>query len=361
MQIINKNEGKIKSLALAVVLLIAIALGVFVFQGNQGLDLLNSGGKHPNQASVSEQKTPDKPAAGKPGENEVTIKLTYNLDQREIEKIISAVDEEQRKAILADAESFQKFVKNEAANKSLLKAAHANNIDSDEKNLYIAQRAAENILREIYLRKLLASKIPADFPTDDQVTDYYEKNKDSFTLEERVPVWQIFLPIGENKDTKDWELLKKQAESIITDINKGKMDFGTAARKFSKPLNTKYTDGYMGIVKLSEIKPEIKATLLSAPPDSISQPIKTDDGIHIIKRGEIIPKQQIKLDEVKPQIIKTMKTQLAKQLSAAVFKQATESYPVDLDDKTIEEWRLKIRTGTNSDESDTPKNDTTQP
>ncbi len=36
--------------------------------------------------------------------------------------------------------------------------------------------------------------------------------------------------------------------------------------------------------------------------------------------------------------------QLKAQIREAVFKQASITYPIDLDDKKIEEWRLKLRT-----------------
>ncbi len=347
MQLINQFEGKLKSLVFLVILLVVVTVGVFLYPDIPGLNTMTSKNDQSAPAKSPEQAGP----AATSGDSGITIKLSYGLDRAEIEKTISVLDDEQRKAILADEESFRNFVQNESANKSLLAAAHANNIDTDERNLYIVQRGAENIVREIYMRKLLATKMPADFPTDEQISEFYDKNKDSFALEERVPVWQIFLPIEDSTDQKEWELLKKQAETIITDINNDKMDFGTAARKYSKPLNSKYTDGYMGIVKVSDIKPEVKATLLSTEPGKISVPVKTDDGIHIIKRGEVIPKQQVKLDEVKPQIINTLKSQLVNQLKVAVFKQASETYPIDLDNKSIEEWRLKIRTSKVSEKS----------
>jgi len=39
-----------------------------------------------------------------------------------------------------------------------------------------------------------------------------------------------------------------------------------------------------------------------------------------------------------------MLKQLRIQIRQAVFKQASITYPVDLDDKNMEEWRLKLRT-----------------
>ena len=277
-------------------------------------------------------------------ENVAAKDIMYDLNYDELRQIVSVLDQDQRKAILGDETAFRNFVKNEASNKSILSAAHANKIDQNKRNQFIVRRGAENIIREIYLKQLIATKIPADFPTEERIKEYYEKNKDKFVLEERIQVWQIFLPKPESADKKEIELLKKQAETIITDINKGKMDFSTAAKKYSNPHASKYNGGYMGLVKVNELKPEIKEPLLALAPEKLSTPIETEKGIHIFKRGNIIPKQELGYGEVKDRIANTLKKQLQNQLRRAVYKQAAETYPVDIDDKTVEEWRLKLRT-----------------
>jgi Parvulin-like peptidyl-prolyl isomerase len=288
-------------------------------------------GKEPAAKDVEATKT-EKP------DTSISFKL------EELQKFLELVDEKQRKSLLEDEENFRNFVKNEAANKSVYAAARANRVDQNEKNLLIAQRGAENILREIYLRQLLASKIPADFPSDEQIKDYYEKNRDKFVLPERLPVWQIFLSVPEDMAQKDIELLKKKAESIVTDINKNKIEFAAAAIKYSEHAASKFNGGFMGVIKVSDIKPEIQPPLLALSPEKVSQPVISEEGIHILKRGAVITKQELKLEEVREEIKKSLKKQADIELRKAIYQQASKSYPVNIDDKLIEEWRLKIRT-----------------
>lgn len=270
--------------------------------------------------------------------------FNYKLDYAELEKIVSVINPEQRKVILSDEEAFKNFINNEARNKSILAAAHANKIDQNDRNLFIARRGAENVIRQIYLNQLIASKIPEDFPTEEQIQEFYENNKDNYTLPERVPVWQIFLPIEEGASKKDIELLKKQAETIVTDISKGKLDFTAAARQYSAQRAGKLRGGYQGLVNVSELRPEIKGPLLALTPDKLSNPITAENGIHILKRGNIVEKQQLAYGDVKEQIRDTMKQQLQNQIRQAVFQQAAEVYPSGITDKNLEEWRLKLRT-----------------
>jgi len=271
-------------------------------------------------------------------------KLKAELELSDLQKTLSVLDANQRKSVLADEKVFRDFVEKEADNVSVLIAARSNKVDQSEKTLIIAQRGVDNIVRELYLNQLLTSKIPADFPTDKQVQEYYDKNKDNFVIEERVHTWQIFLPIKEDMSVKDIELLKKKAESITNNLKKKKTDFVSAANKYSKHEASRLSGGYMGLIKISEFKPEIKAAIKTLKQGDISKPIKTDDGMHILKRGAIVPKQDITLEQVKPKITELMLKQLRIQIRQAVFKQASITYPVDLDDKNMEEWRLKLRT-----------------
>ena len=114
------------------------------------------------------------------------------LDYKYVYHLFSNMNAQERDNLLNNKESFQKTVENEATNRAVLSAAVENNLLADENTLFLMRRGAENILREVYLKKLIASKLPADFPSDQQVSEYYEKNPTQFELPERIHVWQIF-------------------------------------------------------------------------------------------------------------------------------------------------------------------------
>ncbi|MCH8262636.1 MAG: peptidyl-prolyl cis-trans isomerase [Proteobacteria bacterium] len=312
------------------------------------LEMLGIGSDETEEAVKPTGQKQDEPSAEKPKadkkDTKSSKKLKAELELSDLQKTLSVLDANQRKSVLADEKVFRAFVEKEADNVSVLIAARSNKVDQSEKTLILAQRGVDNIVRELYLNQLLTSKIPADFPTDKQVQEYYDKNKDNFVIEERVHTWQIFLPIKEDMSVKDIELLKKKAESITNNLKKKKTDFVSAANKYSKHEASRLSGGYMGLIKISEFKPEIKAAIKTLKQGDISKPIKTDDGIHILKRGAIVPKQDITLEQVKPKITELMLKQLRIQIRQAVFKQASITYPVDLDDKNMEEWRLKLRT-----------------
>ncbi len=315
-------------------------------------DLLGIGGDETDEAipekteKKQEKSTASKKAGASAKKNQAQAPDAQKakLSLSDVQNILSMANENERKKILADEKAFNDFVKQEASNVSVLVAARANKIETSEQVQRLAQRSVDNIVREVYLNQLLASKIPAGYPSDEQVQENYEQNKDKFVIEERIHTWQIFLPISEGMSKKDIELLKKRGESISNDLRKKKIDFASAAEKYSKHDASRLNGGYMGMIKISDLKPEFKALIASLKQGNVSKPIKTDEGIHILKFGGTVPKQEVTLLQVKPKIRKAMLQQLRAQLRQAIFKQASTTYPVDLNEKKMEEWRLILRT-----------------
>jgi parvulin-like peptidyl-prolyl isomerase len=287
------------------------------------------------QRDKSSEQNWAKPAAGG---------TAPTLQLNDIQNIVANLDDAQRKALLADAETFKRVVQQEADNLSVLAAARANNLHQDPNVQFLMQRGADNILRENYLNRLIAGRVPADFPTEEQIREYFDKNKERFVLDERVHVWQIFLPVNKDMDDKAVAAVQRRAEDLKKELDAGKTDFAKAAQAHSTHEPSRHNGGYMGLVRVSELKPEVREPLLALEEGKISRPLRTDTGVHILRRGSRVPAQQVKLDEVRQQIRQLLQNQARTQLRQAIFDQARKSYPVDVQESRVEEWRLRLRT-----------------
>ena len=266
------------------------------------------------------------------------------LDLNGVQKILANVDASQRAAVLADEATFKRFVQREADAASLLQAAKSNNLQQDANVGFLMQRGAENILREVYLNRLVTSKVPAGFPTEEQMKQYFEQNKEKLVVPERVQVWQVFFPLAKEMDAKAKGALGQKADSLARDLAQNKITFADAAQKFSAHEPSRQKGGDMGLVSVADLKPEIKQALLALPEEQISSPLKTDAGIHILKRGAKVAAQPLQYAAIKDQIRPLMLKQANAQLRNAILDQARKSYPVELDEKKIEELRLRLRT-----------------
>jgi hypothetical protein len=295
----------------------------------------------------------DKPAAA-PGRTEPasanwalpagTDGGAITLEMSDMQGILGHLNTTQRQTVLGSTDSFRKMVRQEADNRAILAAALSNKLQDDPETRYLMQRGAENVLREVYLNRLIAGKIPADFPTAAQVREYYDKNKEKFVVAERVNVWQIFLPVGAKGENAAAQ--QKQAEAIVKELNENKIDFPAAAQKHSRHEQSRYNGGYMGLVSVSDLKPDIRKALMAADEGRIVGPIKSETGIHIMKRGSTVAAQPISFEQSEAQIRQLLSRQARAQLRKAILEQARTTYPLGLEDDKIEEWRLRLKTNT---------------
>jgi parvulin-like peptidyl-prolyl isomerase len=314
-------------------------------------------GLEKSEPEISEVKKPEqKPADASAKDNKKTEwaetadkAATENpqIDLNYVTLLVTNMNQQERSKVLEDPNLFKQVIESEANNRSTVSAAVANKLVQDRNVEFLMRRGAENILRESYLNRLIASKLPADFPSAEQVTEYYEANKAQFVVPERVPVWQIYFKKPEKEDAKAITALKAKAEKTIANIKKGKQDFSNAAIEQSEHDQSKVVGGYMGLLKTSDLLPELKDPLLKLKEGEISKVVETESGIHILKRGKILKEEQVQLEQVQPQIRQLLVKQANSQLRTAIYTQARKEYPQSISDKKLEEWRLRLKTNTN--------------
>jgi parvulin-like peptidyl-prolyl isomerase len=268
------------------------------------------------------------------------------IDLDYVTLLINNIEQKEREKLLADKELFKQVIENEANNHSTTSAAIANNLVEDRDVEFMMRRGSENILREVYLKRLISSKLPKDFPSDEQVAEYFTSNKKQFLIPERVHVWQIFFKKTSSSD-KQREALNKKIEGIISDIKKGEKDFSNVALAQSEHEQSKNLGGYMGLLKTNELIPEMKDPILKLKEGDISQVIETKEGMHILKRGKLLESEALELTQVDQQIRQLLVKQANMQLRDAVFNQARKEYPQPISDNKLEEWRLRLQTKKN--------------
>lgn len=267
----------------------------------------------------------------------------HGLRFDDVESLIKLVPLEQREAILGDAGAFAKFVKLEATNQSLLNAARANKFEDNPLVQSLMRRGAERVLAETYLNQVIRSNLPKDFPTDKQVRDYYDANKSKFQTPERVHLWQIFLPLQKDAKKSEEASVRKQADRLVRELRRHKLDFGTAAEQYSKNEPSRLNGGYMGLTALAKLVPAVRSKVVAMKEGDISEPIRTNDGYHIVKRGATVVAQSLAFEDIRPEVKKLLVRDAVAKIRQAVIKKVQETYPVSVDTSELDKWRSRLR------------------
>jgi len=356
MKLVNLKMKLVNLKALISILFVCLFFIILQISQVSAISVWELLGLGESESEVVEDKKPKStqkdPSAKKPEDSDWAktaneeAALNPQLDLDYVSLLITNMNERERTRILADQNLFKQVIENEANNRSTVSAAITNKLAQDRNIEFLMRRGAENILRESYLNRLIASKLPGNFPSAEQVSEYYENNKEQFIVPERIHVWQIFFKKSKDMDGKGITALKKKAEKIISDIKKGKKDFSSVAISQSEHEQSKVSGGYMGLLKTSDLLPELKEPILTLKEGEISKPVESEAGVHIIKRGKTLKSESLQLSQVEQQIRQLLIKQANIQLKNAIFAQARKEYPQDISDKKLEEWRLRLRTNT---------------
>jgi peptidylprolyl isomerase len=263
-----------------------------------------------------------------------------SLKQEDVTILLGLLPIEQRAAMLGDEKAFMQLAEQEARNRAVLAAARANGLADNPDVQRLMQRGADRVLADVYLNQVIRSNLPKDFPSDAQVKEYYEKNKEDFQTPERVHLWQIYLPLDKDAEA---EALTRKANALVVDLRKGRKKFESVAAAESQHQQSRLNGGYLGLLRMDELLVEVRAAIKGMKEGDISHPIRTESGIHIVKRGATVPAQTLAFEYVEMQIRQVLVREAIAQTRAAVLTKIAETYPVSLDAKSVEQRRQQLK------------------
>lgn len=124
----------------------------------------------------------------------------------------------------------------------------------------------------------LRKQVTKDINVNEQrIRKYYDNNQGQFKVNKQAKISQILI----KTETKDESEAKKEVNSILNKINKGK-SFTEMAKKYSEGPNAN-KGGSLGYISKGQISNDFDKAAFNLNTGEISQPIKTKYGYHLIK------------------------------------------------------------------------------
>lgn len=180
-------------------------------------------------------------------------------------------------------------------------------------------------------------------PSDGELHQAYENERDRFRIQERVEARHILVKTG--KTPEEDAKAKAKAEDLLKQL-KGGADFAELAKKNSDDSGPDHKSasaakgGDLGwLVRGQTVKP-FEDAAFSLKPKELSGLVKTQFGYHII---QVLDHQQPHLqtvDEVRPQLIDEARKQRAGQLLEQLSDRATSALRKDPAEKVAKDLNL---------------------
>lgn len=265
------------------------------------------------------------------------------LDARLLGEVLSIVDAPRRNEILNSAENFKQFVHQETLNQAVLKAAYANQADENAQIKTVMERAGQRVLVESYLNQVVRVNLDPQFPSDAQVREAYEKNPDAFRVPERVHLWQIFIPLDPVAGDKEVKAAWARANRVADELRSGKGDFGALARQYSAHEASRVNDGYMGLLKSADLLPPIAEALKKLKSGQVSEPIASETGLHVLRRGATVDAEMLDFERVREQLRARMVQEAGAKVRQAAIEKIEKDYPIDTPaEDALDSWRQDL-------------------
>ena len=190
-----------------------------------------------------------------------------------------------------------------------------------QKNLYehnAAFKAQLEKVKEDMLINFAASKVLDEVKdaTEEEVKKYYDDNMDKFRKGESVNASHILVDSEE------------KAAEIMGMIDNGDISFEDAARQYST-CPSKDNGGNLGEFTRGQMVPEFDEAVFSMEVGTVSAPVKTQFGYHLIKLISKSEASTYAFDEIKAQLTDMVNQEKKQSAFQSKINQLKILYPVD--------------------------------
>jgi peptidyl-prolyl cis-trans isomerase C len=275
-------------------------------------------------ASISKQVPPEQMEQVKAQLEQMKGKWRQQLSDYFIQKTVLAQEADKKKIVVTDDEvnaqlkEYEQQIPPGTKLEDVLKqqGVSIEKLKADIKNILKA-------------KKLMDSQITAGpASTDEEIKNYYDVNKSKFDEPEKVHARHILV----KANATDNETVKKAKKAKIETIRKklvAKGDFAKIAQENSD-CPSKAKGGDLGTFSKGQMVKPFEDAAFGQKVNEIGPVVETQFGYHVIQTQEHMPAKTKTLDQVKPDIIKSLQEQnkqkAIKDYIDGLTKQATIVY-----------------------------------
>ncbi len=275
--------------------------------------------------------TPTTPAdrdevLGKIGEFEVRIS--------DVRKSLETLTPAERQAMRSQPAALNQYVRALLVQKIVLREAQSQGWDESAE---VKERMAllrDGVVATTFLES--QSEPPAGFPSEEEVRDAYNANREALRVPKSWRLAQIFVsdpaddieaPPSPEANTK----LTRLAELLVAE----NADFAALAGEHSEEEMSAERGGEIGWLSEPQIQPAVRAVLPDLKLGQISAPVRMLDGWHFIKVLDIREPFVPTIDQIRDQLVTRLRQERARAETQAFLGQLLRDNPIAVNEMVL--------------------------
>ena len=195
------------------------------------------------------------------------------------------------------------------------------------------ERVRQSALTESYLQFI--SQPPESYPGEAELKAAYEANKASLLVPRTYRIAQIYIAELKTADAAASAAARKKLMLVRDALAKSGSDFAAIAKLNSEDPASAKNGGEIGWLADSQIQPEIRQQLPTLAVNVISDPIRLDDGWHIIKVTDIREAHTPTLEQIRAQLVRQMRSDKTRANTQAHLAELLRINPVAVNELAL--------------------------
>ncbi|AHF90297.1 peptidyl-prolyl cis-trans isomerase [Opitutaceae bacterium TAV5] len=256
-----------------------------------------------------------------------------DVKTEDIRAALETLDPREQAALARDPNLLSQAVRSLLARQIVLKEALSKKWDQQPAAAAALQRSRDNALVESYLQSV--SQPPEGFPSEAELSAFYEANKAQLLVPSQYRIAQIFIAAPKDAGADKAEKAKIRSEAVRKQLAQAGADFGAVAREQSDEKVSAERGGEAGWVLETQLRPELRDAIKTLPVNTVSDAIRLDDGWHIVKVLETKEPHTLKLDEVRGQLAQQLRNERARANRQAYLTKLLEQNPMVINELAL--------------------------
>lgn len=252
------------------------------------------------------------------------------LEADELEALLATLPADSREQLREDRPALEAWIRGRLAEKALLQQAEAQGWEDRPEIRRMTRAATEQVLLRTYLEAV--SQVPEGYPSDAELQTAYDAGKANWTTPPMLRVAQIFLAVGSERSE---EQVRKQAQDLARRARAEGADFAALARQYSEDRGSAEQGGDSGLQPLQQYLPAMRQVLLGLKPGAVSDPVRSQDGYHVLRVLETQPSRTATLDEVRGRLRDALRAQRQQQVARAYLDGLVNAGTLSIDGAQI--------------------------
>jgi peptidylprolyl isomerase len=257
-------------------------------------------------------------AAAAPAPEVVARMGSAELSAEDLRGWIDSLPNAER-AALKDPAQLALAVRNELARRVVVREAVARKYDQSRAVKAQLARVRDQALAELYLQSI--SQPPPGFPSEAEVRAEYEAHLAAFAVPRQFRVAQIFISEAKGADEG-----RRRAEELARRARAKDADFAALARAESEEGGAK-TGSELGWLTEDQLVPGIRATVTALHKDQVADPVRLDDGWHVVKLLDLKPASIREFPEVRETLAARLRAERTQALRREYVGKLVEKNP----------------------------------